>query len=200
VFDLSTAGSGCLLTVHLTDNIKTIGKTWGVNRQYREIFDEVRQRVDLALARLDGAAAAAFGEPRFWSRSAEINVLEESTRITAKAVGGAVGAAGKVLHRRPPVQRPRPGRRRLGHVYVIRRRCGPDSRRYAGGSRHRGHDRLASGAMPAALTRDVETFAASVEQKLTAAGDGAARWTSRRAQPVFEFSANSRRSGLLADA
>jgi hypothetical protein len=188
VFELSTAGSGCLLTAHLTDNIKAIGKSWGVNRQYRAIFDEVQQRVDLALARLDGAAAAAFGEPRFWSRSAEIGVLEESARITSKAVDGAVEAAGKVFHRSSGST---PQAWKGVDSVTFTSSAGVAVLTLADTQADLGIAVMVvshPGAMPAGLSRDVETFAASVEQKLTAAGGGAAEVTVSDAyKPVFEF-------------
>jgi hypothetical protein len=188
VFELSTAGSGCLLTVHLTDNIKTIGKSWGVNRQYRAIFDEVQQRVDLALAGLDRAAATAFGEPRFWSRSADIGVLEESTRITAKAVGGAVGAAGKVFHRSSGTA---PRAWKGVDSVTFTSSAGVAVLTLAETQADLGVAVMVvshPGAMPASLTRDVEIFAGSVEQRLTAAGGGAAEVDVSDAQkPVFEF-------------
>ena len=188
VFDLSAAGSGCLLTVHLTDNIKAIGKSWGVNRQYRAIFDEVQQRVDLALARLDGVAAAAFGEPRFWSRSADIGVLEESTRITSKAVGGAVGAAGKVFHRSSGTT---PRAWKGVDSVTFTSSAGVAVLTLAETQADLGVAVMVvshPGAMPAALAHDVETFAGSVEQKLTAAGGGAAEVdVSDAYKPVFEF-------------
>src|ERR1035437_4073557 len=40
VFEVTTEGSGCAVVGHLTDAVKTIGKTWGVNRQFRDIFYE----------------------------------------------------------------------------------------------------------------------------------------------------------------
>ena len=188
VFELSTAGSCCLLTVHLTDNIKTIGKSWGVNRQYRAIFDEVQQRVDLALAGLDRAAATAFGEPLFWSRSADIGVLEESTRITAKAVGGAVGAAGKVFHRSSGTA---PRAWKGVDSVTFTSSAGVAVLTLAETQADLGVAVMVvshPGAMPASLTRDVEIFAGSVEQRLTAAGGGAAEVDVSDAQkPVFEF-------------
>src|ERR1035437_5774055 len=58
VFDFSTGTTECAVVCHLTDNLANwMGKTWGVNRQYREIFEAVAQRVDLGLAELGGVAA-----------------------------------------------------------------------------------------------------------------------------------------------
>ena len=88
VFEISTDASGCVVLVHLTDNIRNlVGKTWGVNRQYREILAEVQRRVDLGLAKLDGAASLAFAEATFWSRAADVGLIEQSNVLTAKAVG-----------------------------------------------------------------------------------------------------------------
>ena len=102
VFEISTEASGCVVAVHLTDNMRNlIGKTWGVNRQYREILAEVQRRVDLGLAKLDGAASLAFAEAAFWSRAADVGLIEQSNVLTAKAVGGAVGVAGKAIDGAP---------------------------------------------------------------------------------------------------
>ena len=57
VFEVAPDGSGCTVAAHLIDNVKSFGKTFGINRQYREIFDEVARRVDVGLAGLDKAAA-----------------------------------------------------------------------------------------------------------------------------------------------
>jgi len=96
VFEVLPEVSSCRVVCHLTDNVKNLGKTFGINRQYRGIFDEVQGRVDLGLAGLDGAASQAFAEPVFWSRSGDIGVLEQTNALTAKAVGGAVGVAGRL--------------------------------------------------------------------------------------------------------
>src|ERR1035437_2708062 len=72
VFEVTADGSGCAVVARLTDNIKNIGKSWGVNRQYRDLFDEVQRRVDVGLSRLDGAASQTFDEARFWTRSGDI--------------------------------------------------------------------------------------------------------------------------------
>jgi hypothetical protein len=46
IFEVAPTPNGRAVVAHLTDNIRSLfGKTWGVNRQYREIFDEVQRRV-----------------------------------------------------------------------------------------------------------------------------------------------------------
>jgi hypothetical protein len=187
-FEFSTDGSGCVVTGHLTDNIKNLGKTWGINRQYRAIFDEVQRGVDLALAKLDGAAAQAFGEARFWTRSSDIGVLEASNAVTARAVGGAVGAAGKVLDGSTGTT-PRAWKGVDSVTFISS--AGVAVLTLAETQADLGIAVMVAshpGSMPTNLARDVEVFAASVEQKLTAAGGRAAQVdVSDARRPVFEF-------------
>jgi hypothetical protein len=189
VFEISTEASGCVVAVHLTDNMRNlIGKTWGVNRQYREILAEVQRRVDLGLAKLDGAASLAFAEAAFWSRAADVGLIEQSNVLTAKAVGGAVGAAGKALDG--------------GTSTTPRAWKGVDSVTFtssvgvavltlAEAQAALGVAVMVAshpGSMPANLARDVEAFAAIVEQRLTAAAGTAARVEVTDVQrPALEF-------------
>ena len=99
VFEVATEADATSVVAHLTDNIRNLGKTWGVNRIYRDIFNDVARRMDLALAKLDGAAAQSFGESRFWSRAAEVAVLEQTNVLSGKV--GAIarsGAAGRAIN------------------------------------------------------------------------------------------------------
>jgi hypothetical protein len=188
VFEVAPDGSGCSVVAHLIDNIKSFAKTFGINRQYRDIFGEVARRVDAGLARLDAAAAGGFEEPRYWSRTGEIGVLEKTNTLTSRAVGGAMGAAGKALDR--------------SHDTTPKAWKGVDSVTFtssAGAAVLTLAETQAAlgvavmvvshpGSMPENLTRDVETFAASVEQTLTAAhGEAAHVDVSDAHRPVLEF-------------
>jgi hypothetical protein len=187
-FDVTTDGELILVVGHLTDNIKNLGKTWGVNSRYREIFDEVQRRVDLGLARLDGAAAQAFAEASFWSRSADIGVLEQTNALTAKAVGGAVGTAGKMLDGSSETT---PKAWKGVDSVAFKSSAGVAVLTLAETQAALGVAVLVvshPGAMPANLTRDVETFAAAVEQALTTAGGHAAHVeVSDGQRPALDF-------------
>jgi hypothetical protein len=188
VFEVTSGESGCSVAGHLTDNMKNFGKTWGVNRQYREVFDEVIGRVDLGLARLDGSAAGSFGEPRFWSRAGDIAVLEGGNALTARAVGKGVGAAGKALEGSTDTT---PKAWKGVDSVTFTSSAGVAVLTLAEAQADLGIAVMVvshPGAMPANLTRDVEAFAASVEQTLTAAGGRAAFVDVSDAQrPVLEF-------------
>jgi hypothetical protein len=188
VFEVTPGESGCSVAGHLTDHMKNFGKTWGVNRQYREVFDEVIRRVDLGLARLDGSAAGAFGEPRFWSRAGDIGVLEGGNALTAKAVEKGVGVAGKALEGSTDTT---PRAWKGVDSVTFTSPAGVAVLTLAETQADLGIAVMVvshPGAMPANLTRDVETFAASVEQTLTAAGGRAAHVEVSDAQrPVLEF-------------
>jgi hypothetical protein len=93
----SGAPGGCLISAHLTDAIRNLGKTWGINGLYRGVFDDIARRLDAALARLDPASATGFAPPRFWSRAAEVPVLDQSNAAVATASGEAIAAAGRAL-------------------------------------------------------------------------------------------------------
>ncbi len=187
-FDVTADGQLIVVAGHLTDNIKNLGKTWGVNSRYREIFEEVQRRVDLGLARLDGAAAQAFAEPSFWSRSADIGVLEQTNALTARAVGGAVGTAGKILDGSPETT---PKAWKGVDSVAFSSSAGVAVLTLAETQAALGVAVLVvshAGAMPANLTRDVETFAETVEQALTSAGGRAAHVDVSDAQrPALDF-------------
>jgi hypothetical protein len=187
-FDVTADGQLIVVAGHLADNIKNLGKTWGVNSRYREIFEEIQRRVDLGLARLDGAAAQTFAEPSFWSRSADIGVLEQTNALTAKAVGGAVGTAGKILDGSSETT---PKAWKGVDSVAFSSSAGVAVLTLAETQAALGVAVLVvshAGAMPANLTRDVETFAATVEQALTSAGGRAAHVDVSDAQrPALDF-------------
>jgi hypothetical protein len=187
-FEVTADGQLIVVAGHLADNIKNLGKTWGVNSRYREIFEEVQRRVDLGLARLDGAAAQGFAEPVFWSRSADIGVLEQTNALTAKAVGGAVGTAGKILDGSSETT---PKAWKGVDSVAFSSSAGVAVLTLAETQAALGVAVLVvshAGAMPANLTRDVETFAATVEQALTSAGGRAAHVDVSDAQrPALDF-------------
>jgi hypothetical protein len=188
VFDISLETPGCVVVAHLTDNVKNVGKTWGMNRQFHELFEEVKGRVDAGLATLDASDASKFEEARFWSRSGDIGILEQGTALTSRAIGTAVGAAGKALDR-PKSTTPAIWKgvdsatfiSSVGEAYLSL----PEAQALLGVA-----VMIAShpGSMPPNLIRDVEAFAALVEQQLTAAaGHAAAVEVSDAHKPVFEF-------------
>jgi hypothetical protein len=188
IFELSTVDAGCAVAVHLVDDFKNFGKTWGINRQYRDIFADVQSRVDLALAKLDGAAFQTFEAPRFWSRAAEIGVLEGSNAVTARAVGGAVDAAGKALDGTTDTT---PRAWKGVDSVTFESPAGVAVLTLAETQAALGVAVMVAshpGSVPADLARDVEVFAAGVEQRITGAGGRAARVAVSAAhQPLFEF-------------
>jgi hypothetical protein len=189
VFEISTDASGYVVLVHLTDNIRNlVGKTWGVNRQYREILAEVQRRVDLGLAKLDGAASLAFAEATFWSRAADVGLIEQSNVLTAKAVGGAVNVAGMAID---GGTRTMPKAWKGVDSVTFTSTLGVTVLTLAETQAALGVAVMVAshpGSMPANLDRDVEAFAAMVEQRLTAAAGRAARVEVSDAQrPALEF-------------
>ena len=189
VFEIASEPPDCVVVCHLTDHLRNwMGKAWGVNRQYRGIFDAVSRRVDLALAELDETAAKAFDEPKFWSRVADVEVLEATNSVASKAAAGAVEKAGKVFHR---------AKSTTPTVWK-----GVDSVTFAS-SAGAAVMSLAEtqamlgvavmtvshpGSMPPNLTRDVESLAGQVERRLTAADGKAVTVDVSDAQrPVLEF-------------
>lgn len=189
VFEVTTTPAGCAVAAHLTDNIRSlVGKTWGVNRQYREILDEVQRRVDLALARLDPAAAQSFGEARFWSRAAEIGVLEGSNAISARVSAGAVGLAGKALNGSTDTT---PSAWKGVDLVTFRSSAGMAFRTLAETQAALGIAVMVAShpdPLQPNLARDVEAFAAAVERQLTAAaGRAVLIEVSDEQRQVFEF-------------
>jgi hypothetical protein len=178
-----------VVVCHLTDNLTNwMGKTWGVNRQYRDIFEAVAHRVDRGLAELGGVAAQSFDEPRFWSRVADVAVLEQTNSVASRAAAGAAEKAGRVLHRAKSTS---------PSVWK-----GVDSVTFSSGAGVAVMSLAETqamlgvavmvvshpGSMPPNLARDVESFAVQVERCLTAAGGKALTVDVPDAQrPVFEF-------------
>jgi len=188
LFEIAMDGTTCAIAAHLTDNIKTIGKTWGVNRQYRGLLDEVRGRLDAAFAGLDGAAAKSFAEAKFWSRSGDVGVLEQTNDLTARAVGGAVGVASKAIDGSPDTL---PKAWKGVDSVTFKSAAGVAVLTLAETQARLGVAVMIAshpGSMPENLARDVEVLAASVETALTSAAGRAAVVEIPPAQrPVFEF-------------
>jgi hypothetical protein len=188
VFEVATEANATSVVAHLTDNIRNLGKTWGVNRIYRDIFSEVARRMDLALAKLDGAAAQSFGEGRFWSRAAEVAVLEQTNVISGKVGATAVGAAGRAIDGSSDRT---PSAWKGVDAVTFHSSAGFAVMTLADVQAELGVAVMVvshSGALPANLTRDVEAFAGMVEQRLTAAaGQPAQVEVSDAHRPVLEF-------------
>jgi hypothetical protein len=189
VFEISTEAAECVVSGHLTDNLRNwIGKAWGVNRQYREIFEAVAQRVDLALAELDPTAAQSFEQPKFWSRVADIEVLEQTNSVASKAAAGAMEKAGKALRRTKSTT---PGVWKGVDSVTFSSAAGVAVMSLAETQAMLGVAVLVvshPGSMPPNLARDVESFAGHVERCLTAAGGKALTVDVTDVQrPVFEF-------------
>lgn len=188
VFEVTTEAGGTSVVAHLADHIPNLGKTFGINRIYRDTFSEVVRRIDLALAKLDGAAAQSFREARFWSRAAEIGVLEQTNVISAKVGETAVGAAGKVIEGSSDRT---PSAWKGVDAVTFRSSAGYAVMSLADVQAELGVAVMVvshPGSMPANLGRDVEAFAAMVEQRLTAAGGRAAQVEVSDAKlPVLAF-------------
>jgi hypothetical protein len=194
VFEFAAEPTATAVVAHLTDNIRNLGKTWGINRIYRDIFGDVARRIDLALARLDGAAAQSFGEPRFWSRAAEVGVLEQTNVISGKVGETAVGAAARAIEGSSDRT---PSAWKGVDAVTFRSSAGIAVMTLADVQAQLGVAVMVvshSGSMPANLTRDVEAFAGMVEQRLTAAAGKPAQVEVSDAQrPVLEFLAQQAR-------
>ncbi len=189
IFDIATESSRCVVACHLTDNMHNwMGKAWGVNRQYREIFETVSRRVDLGLAELDEAAAKSFDEPKFWSRVADIEVLEQTNSVASKAAAGAVEKAGKALHR---AKNTAPSVWKGVDSVTFVSSAGVAVMSLAETQAMLGVAVMVvthPGSMPPNLTRDVESLAGRVERRLTAADGKALTIDILDSQrPVFEF-------------
>jgi len=189
VFDIASEPSECAVVCHLTDNMRNwMGKAWGVNRQYREIFEAVSHRVDLGLAELDEAAAKSFDEPKFWSRVADIEVLEQTNSVASKAAAGAVEKAGKALHR---AKNTTPSVWKGVDSVTFASTAGVAVMSLAETQAMLGVAVMVvshPGSLPPNLTRDVESLAGQVERRLTAAAGKALTIDIPDSQrPVFEF-------------
>ncbi len=188
VFEVSTEAEGCTVVAHLSDAIPNLGKTWGINRVYKEIFDGVERHVDLALARLDPAAAQSFGEARFWSRAAEVAVIEQTNAVSGRLADGAVGAAGKAIEGSTDKT---PSAWKGVDSVTYRSSAGLAVLTLAETQADLGIAVLVvshPGSMPANLSRDVEKFVAGVERQLTAAAGHAVSIDVPDAErPVLEF-------------
>lgn len=187
-FEVSPSEDGCAVAVRLTDGVKVIGKTWGLNTQFRELFGEIQARVDLGLARLAGTIPESFTPARFWSRAGDIAVLEQTSALTSKAVGGAVGVAGKKLEgssdTTPKVWKGVDSVTFTSSEGVAHFTLPETQARLGVAVMIASHP----GSMPANLARDVETLAAAIEMTLTAAGGRATQFPVADTQrPVFEF-------------
>jgi hypothetical protein len=187
-FEVAPGEDGCTVVGRLTDGVKSIGKTWGANTQFRELFGDVQARVDLGLARLAGTIPESFTPARFWSRAGDIAVLEQTSALTSKAVGGAVGVASKKLEgssdTTPKVWKGVDSVTFTSSEGVAHFTLPETQARLGVAVMIASHP----GSMPANLGRDVETLAAAIEMTLTAAGGRATQFpVSGTQRPVFEF-------------
>ncbi len=163
--DLDSGGDRTTVTVHLFDRWRAPGgKTWGSNRTYADIFTEAARALDQALAQLDPSVVTT--EPTFNSTASNVAFLERTTAAT--------GAAGQQAGQR--VDRwlggaPTPSPAVSGPQVVL---ALPENEAILDAMRVQGMLTVAllvsrkPGAMPAALTADVERVASEIEQVMDA--------------------------------
>jgi hypothetical protein len=189
-FDIAPDGPACIVSAHLVDHhINLGGKAWGWNQTYRRLFGEVQEVVDHRLARLDPAAGAAFVPARFWSAGGEVAALEQAQTLGARAGETVVDKASSVLEGGPKDRAPAAWKGVDSVTFTSAQGCAVLS--LAEAQAHLGVAVMIAshpGSMPPNLARDVELFAARVEQALTsAAGSAAEVQVSEAERPVLEF-------------
>ncbi len=169
-FDIASSSTGTAVRIRLSDNVKSLaGKTWGVNRQYREIFEELQGRLDLALARLDPVAARSFVAPSFASRAVDMAAVEQLNALTGQVGAGAIETAARVLDK--PIDTTPAAWKGVDSV-TYRSRAGLAINSLAETQAHLGIAVMIAshpGSLPAELTRDIETLAGGVERLLNGA-------------------------------
>ena len=189
-FDIVPNGQGCAISAHLADqHINLGGKAWGWNQTYRGLCGEVQEAIDRRLASLDPAAAAAFEPARFWSKGGEVAVLEQAQTAGARAGGTVIDKASGVLSGGSKPRSPSVWKGIDSVTFDSSKGCAVLS--MAETQAHLGVAVMIAsqpGAMPPNLTRDIEVFAARVEQGLTIAGGQAVTVEVGDTElPVFEF-------------
>ena len=188
VFELSSDDGGCAIAGHLVDNFPSLGKSFGINRAYREIFSEVVGRLDLALAKLDGQASLSFAQGHFWSKAPEIAVLEQANMLSSKVGEGAAAIAGRAIDGSKETT---PGAWKGVDSVTFVSSAGVAAFTLAETQADLGIAVLIAshpGSMPANLSRHVESFAGTVEGRLSASEGRAVRIEIDDVQkPVLEF-------------
>ncbi|MCU0308406.1 MAG: DUF2510 domain-containing protein [Thermoleophilia bacterium] len=181
-------GAGTRIAVALADRWRTpLGRTWGINSRYRQVFTEVTDALDAALERL-GGDRAAFTPGRFASRTGDVAPLENANAAGGRAGEAIAGAADRALAG-PRKNVPKA----LRGLDLLELRA-PAGR--AGIDASLTHGMLTAGAMVAAqpggmppnLAADVERLTARLEDAVNQRGDRVVRVDLAQAEvPVAEF-------------
>ncbi len=167
--DFEASGQQTTVSFHLFDRWRSpIGKAWGMNRAYTEIFNEIAQGIDRCLSGLD--PNLVLNQPELTSSSASVGFLEGTNMATGAVGERAAGKADQWLGGAPP---PVPG---SGAQVVI---ALPGAEAIVDATRVQGMLTVAllvarsPGSMPPALAADVERVATQIERVLDDSTEGA---------------------------
>ena len=168
--EFESAGQATTIAIHLFDRWRSpIGKAWGMNRAYSEIFSDIAQAIDRSLTDLDPSVTLT--QPVFNSTSASVGFLEGTNMATAAVGEKAAGKADQWLGGALPTP---PGDEDAQVVIAL-----PSAEAILGAMRVQGMLTVAllvartPGSMPPALAADVERVATEIEHVLDAAAPGA---------------------------
>ena len=189
-FDITGDPAGSTVAGHFADqHINLGGKAWGWNQTYRQLFGEVLAAIDKGLARLDPGAAESFASARFWSKGGDIAVLEQAQGIGAQAGAAVLGKANSVLEGGSRDRGPASWKGLDSVTFAATR--GSAVLSLAETQAHLGIGVMIvsqPGSLPPNLQREVEQFAARVEETLTnSPGRAVTVQVADPEQPVFEF-------------
>jgi len=186
--EVASEPDGTTLSGRLADSLRNLGKTWGINSIYRDVFAEVSAELDKVLARLDPASAQGWVPGRFWSRSGEVPVLDQANVATGKLSQGAVAKASEALSGKTDTT---PSAWKGIDSVTFRSSAGVAVMSLAEVQAQLGVAVMVvghPGSVPPTLTRDVEVFASGLERRLTAAaGHPLEVELSEDLRPTFEF-------------
>lgn len=94
---LAVEGPHCHGWFRFEDQLWSIGGTaYGMNASYRKLFDELQTALDAKLTELSPNSAQYFQPTRFWSKTPDIAVLEQSNEAI-RSVGATAAAQAKAL-------------------------------------------------------------------------------------------------------
>ncbi len=189
-FDIAPDPSGCGVAGHLVDqHLNLGGKAWGWNQTYQQLFGEILEALDRALARLDPQAGPLFPPARFWTKGGDIALLEQAQAAGSQAGTVVLGKANELLEGGSRDRGPTAWRG-VGSVTFVSSK-GHAVISLAETQAHLGVGVMVAsqpGSLPANLADEVERFATRVEIALTGAQGGAVTVPVADPEvPVFEF-------------
>jgi hypothetical protein len=186
---LAESDEGCHVAIRIEDRwTSPTGKVWGMNTQFEKASRELQTRLDLALSTVDPQAASSFETPVFSTPSANIKILEKSNAGIGQGAAAVVEAASDKIAGDAPGGPPKPFR---GVTAVVL--DGPGGAVFLPIERAYGLMAAAAlvgdapGGMPEPMLRQVEQFAARLENALHGAEGEVRLPLAPGDQPVADF-------------